>query len=138
MRAPGRRSSAFSWPCSPRDAEARPVQRLCVFCGSSTGNDLRYREAAQHLGRLLASRHMGLVFGGGSIGLMGVVADATLAAGGEVIGVIPHALAARELAHREVADMRIVPSMHARKALVEALLRHRPPEGPEWITPDEA
>jgi len=160
---------------------------------------------------------MGVVFGGGSIGLMGVVADAALAAGGEVIGVIPHALAARELAHREVADMRVVPDMHARKALMaelsdgfialpgglgtfeelfeiatwsqlgihrkplgvlnvagyydplvalldhavregfvsignrdlvavaetpepllEKLLRHRPPEGPEWVTPEPA
>jgi len=64
---------------------------------------------------------MGVVFGGGSIGLMGVVADAALAAGGEVVGVIPHALAARELAHRGVADMRVVPDMHARKALMAEL-----------------
>ena len=97
------------------------MQRLCVFCGSSAGTDLRYREAAESLGRLLVARHVGLVFGGGSIGLMGIVADAVLADGGEVVGVIPHALAARELAHRGVADMRVVPSMHARKALMAEL-----------------
>jgi len=192
------------------------VRRVCVFCGSSTGSDPRHGDAATELGRLLVSRGIGVVFGGGSIGLMGVVADAALAAGGDVVGVIPHALAARELAHRKVADMRVVPSMHARKALMadlsdgfialpgglgtfeelfeiatwsqlgihrkpvgvlnvagyydalialldravqagfvsaenrqlisfaedpEALLEklraHRPPEGPEWITPDE-
>jgi len=97
------------------------VRRVCVFCGSSTGNDPRYRHAAEGVGRLLASRGLGLVFGGGSVGLMGVVADAALVAGGDVIGVIPHALDARELAHREVADMRVVPSMHARKALMAEL-----------------
>jgi uncharacterized protein (TIGR00730 family) len=97
------------------------VRRLCVFCGSSCGLDPRYRDAASGLGRLLADRGIGLVFGGGSIGLMGVVADAALATGGDVVGVIPHALAARELAHRGVADMRVVPSMHARKALMAEL-----------------
>jgi uncharacterized protein (TIGR00730 family) len=97
------------------------VRRLCVFCGSSTGDDARYRLAADAVGRLLAVRGLGLVFGGGSVGLMGVVADAALAAGGDVIGVIPHALDARELAHRGVADMRVVPSMHARKALMADL-----------------
>jgi len=97
------------------------VRRICVFCGSSTGSDPRYRHAAAELGHRLASDEIGLVFGGGSIGLMGVLADAALAAGGEVVGVIPHALAARELAHRAVPDMRIVSSMHARKALMAEL-----------------
>jgi uncharacterized protein (TIGR00730 family) len=97
------------------------VRRICVFCGSSLGSDPRYREAAAELGRRLADDGVGVVFGGGSIGLMGVVADAALAAGGEVVGVIPHALAARELAHRGVPDMRVVPSMHARKALMAEL-----------------
>ena len=97
------------------------MRRLCVFCGSTTGTDPRYRHAAAELGRLLASRGLGLVFGGGSVGLMGVVADAALAEGGDVVGVIPHALAARELAHRDVGDMRVVPSMHARKALMAEL-----------------
>jgi uncharacterized protein (TIGR00730 family) len=97
------------------------VRRICVFCGSSSGSDPRYREAAADLGRLLASEGIGLVFGGGSIGLMGVLAGAALAAEGDVVGVIPHALAARELAHKQVADMRVVPSMHARKALMAEL-----------------
>jgi uncharacterized protein (TIGR00730 family) len=97
------------------------VQRLCVFCGSSAGSDSRYGQGAAELGRLLVSRGLGLVFGGGSIGLMGVVADTVLASGGDVVGVIPHALAQRELAHRQVADMRVVPSMHARKALMAEL-----------------
>jgi uncharacterized protein (TIGR00730 family) len=85
------------------------------------GSAPRYSEAAAGLGRLLAAREIGLVFGGGSVGLMGVVADAALAAGGDVVGVIPHGLAARELAHRRVGDMRVVPSMHARKALMAEL-----------------
>jgi hypothetical protein len=85
------------------------------------GSDPRYRDAAAEVGRRLASEGLAVVFGGGSIGLMGVLADATLAAGGEVVGVIPHALAARELAHRGVPDMRVVPSMHARKALMAEL-----------------
>jgi uncharacterized protein (TIGR00730 family) len=73
------------------------------------------------LGRLLVSRGLGLVYGGGSIGLMGVLADTVLAAGGDVVGVLPRALAARELAHRKVDDIRVVPSMHARKALMAEL-----------------
>ncbi|MGD8896820.1 MAG: TIGR00730 family Rossman fold protein, partial [Acidobacteriota bacterium] len=97
------------------------MRRICVFCGSSVGSDPRYRDAAAEVGRRLASEGLAVVFGGGSIGLMGVLADATLAAGGEVVGVIPHALAARELAHRGVPDMRVVPSMHARKALMAEL-----------------
>jgi uncharacterized protein (TIGR00730 family) len=97
------------------------VRRLCVFCGSSAGSDPRYAQGAAELGRLLVARGLGLVFGGGSIGLMGIVAEAVLASRGEVVGVIPHALAARELAHRGVADMRVVPSMHARKALMAEL-----------------
>jgi uncharacterized protein (TIGR00730 family) len=97
------------------------VRRVCVFCGSSTGNDARHAGAAAALGRLLAARGLGLVFGGGSVGLMGVLADHVLAEGGSVTGVIPHGLAARELAHRGVADMRVVPTMHARKALMAGL-----------------
>ena len=97
------------------------MRRLCVFCGSSHGSNPLYRDAALELGRHLASERIGLVFGGGSVGLMGVVADAVLAAGGDVIGVIPHALAERELAHGGVSDMRVVPDMHARKALMAQL-----------------
>jgi hypothetical protein len=97
------------------------LRRVCVFCGSSHGRDPRHAEAAARLGRLLAARGLGVVFGGGSVGLMGVLADHALAAGGSVIGVIPHGLAARELAHRGVSDMRVVPTMHARKAAMASL-----------------
>jgi uncharacterized protein (TIGR00730 family) len=97
------------------------VERLCVFCGSSRGRDPRHAAAAAALGGRLAARGIGLVFGGGSVGLMGVVADAVLAHGGTVTGVIPRGLAARELAHGGVADMRVVPTMHARKALMAEL-----------------
>jgi uncharacterized protein (TIGR00730 family) len=97
------------------------VRRVCVFCGSSLGCDPCYAEQAASLARELVRRGMGVVFGGGSVGLMGVLADEVLAGGGAVTGVIPHALAARELAHRGVADMRVVPTMHARKALMAEL-----------------
>jgi hypothetical protein len=97
------------------------VRRVCVFCGSSLGRDPRYAEQARALAREVVSRGMGVVFGGGSVGLMGVLADETLAGGGALTGVIPHGLAARELAHRGVADMRVVPTMHARKALMAEL-----------------
>ncbi len=97
------------------------MRRVCVFCGSSPGRDPRHGQAAAALARALAARGLALVYGGGSVGLMGVLADHALAAGATVIGVIPHALAARELAHRGVPDMRVVPTMHARKALMAEL-----------------
>ncbi len=97
------------------------MKRVCVFCGSSPGRDPRYRDAASRLARTLVARRLGLVFGGGSVGLMGVLADAVLGAGGEAIGVIPHGLAAREVAHRGLRDLRVVPSMHARKSLMAEL-----------------
>jgi hypothetical protein len=97
------------------------VKRVCVFCGSSEGRDPRYREAARSVGHALARRGLGLVYGGGGIGLMRVVADAVMDHGGSVIGVIPQGLAAREVAHRGVTEMRVVPSMHARKALMAEL-----------------
>ena len=97
------------------------MQRICVFCGSKTGDDPRYVELAAELGRLMTKRGIGLVFGGGSVGLMGVVADAVLDAGGEVIGVIPERLATIELLHSRVSDMRVVDGMHARKALMAEL-----------------
>lgn len=97
------------------------MKRVCVFCGSSRGARSVYEEAAQQLGQALAKRGVGLVYGGGHLGLMGALADATMAAGGEVIGVIPQALVAKELAHAGVADMRIVGSMHERKALMADL-----------------
>ena len=97
------------------------MTRVCVFCGSSTGNRPEYRAAAEQLARELTRRHIGLVFGGGGIGLMGIVADAVLAAGGHVIGVIPHALVAREVGHKVLPDLRIVNSMHERKAMMAEL-----------------
>ena len=97
------------------------MNSLCVFCGSNSGASPAYAEAAAGLGRLLARRGLTLVYGGGRVGLMGVVADAALAAGGRVIGVIPEALATRELAHSGVTEMRVVGSMHERKALMSEL-----------------
>jgi uncharacterized protein (TIGR00730 family) len=97
------------------------VKRLCVFCGSSTGVDPVHADAARALAIELVSRGIGVVYGGGAIGLMGVVADAALAAGGEVIGVIPRPLASRELAHTGLTEMRFVRSMHERKATMSAL-----------------
>ena len=95
--------------------------RLCVFCGSNPGRDPRYLAAARDLGATLAREGIGLVYGGAAKGLMGAVADAALAAGGEVVGVIPEALVAKEVAHRGLSDLRVVPSMHARKALMADL-----------------
>lgn len=97
------------------------MRRVCVFCGSRVGADERYRTAAVELGQLLVRSNLGLVYGGGSVGLMGVIADAVLDAGGEVIGVIPEALATKELLHPRVPDMRVVPTMHARKGLMAEL-----------------
>jgi uncharacterized protein (TIGR00730 family) len=100
---------------------ALELRRVCVFCGSSTGQRTVYADAARQLAREMVRRGVGLVFGGGAVGLMGVIADAVLAAGGHAIGVIPHALVARELAHRALPDLRVVNSMHERKATMAAL-----------------
>ena len=97
------------------------LRRICVFCGSSTGDNPEYTQAAVQLGREMVQRGIGLVFGGGGVGLMGVIADAVLDAGGHAIGVIPHALVARELAHGALPDLRVVNSMHDRKATMAAL-----------------
>ena len=98
-----------------------PLRRVCVFCGSSVGRRPEYRESAEALGHALAARGIELVFGGGRVGLMGVVADAVLARGGHAIGVIPEALVAREIAHQHLPDLRIVGSMHERKATMANL-----------------
>jgi uncharacterized protein (TIGR00730 family) len=95
--------------------------RVCVFCGSSPGARPAYAEAAAEMGRLLADEGVGAVYGGGQVGLMGVLADAVLEAGGEIVGVIPQALVDREIGHPGVADMRVVGSMHERKALMADL-----------------
>jgi hypothetical protein len=97
------------------------LRRVCVFCGSNTGSNPAYRRVADQLGRALATRGLGLVFGGGRVGLMGAVADGALAAGGEVIGVMPQALIDREIGHRGLTELRIVGSMHERKALMAEL-----------------
>jgi uncharacterized protein (TIGR00730 family) len=94
--------------------------RICVFCGSSDGDRPSYRAAARATGKTLARRGVGIVYGGGRVGLMGAVADAALEAGGEVIGVIPEMLAAREVAHRTLTELHVVGSMHERKALMAA------------------
>ncbi len=99
----------------PAAAEASLPGSVCVYCGSSTGDDAQYAEAARALGALLARRRIRLVFGGGSVGLMGVLADAVLDAGGQVTGVIPHGLRTAELAHEGLTEMIVVDSMHARK-----------------------
>jgi uncharacterized protein (TIGR00730 family) len=97
------------------------VRRVCVFCGSSTGNRPSYTAAAAALGQELVRRGIGLVYGGGNIGLMGVVADTVLADGGEVHGVIPDALMAKELGHGDVTELYVVDTMHERKALMAEL-----------------
>jgi len=97
------------------------VRRLCVFSGSSPGAHPDYLQAATELGRALAGHGIGLIYGGASVGLMGAVADAMLEAGGDAIGVIPQALVEREIAHPGLADLRVVGSMHERKALMAEL-----------------
>jgi hypothetical protein len=99
----------------------RSFKRLCVFCGSSHGSNPVYAEAARNAGHELARRGIALVYGGGNVGLMGVIADAVLAAGGHVTGVIPEALMAGEVGHRGLPDLRIVKTMHERKALMAEL-----------------
>jgi uncharacterized protein (TIGR00730 family) len=91
---------------------------LCVFCGSRPGTNPAYADAAASVGKALVSHGLGLVYGGGRVGLMGVAADSVLEAGGHVLGVIPEALSAREIAHHQVSELLVVPSMHARKALM--------------------
>ena len=95
--------------------------RICVFCGSNPGRSPLYADAARVLGRLLAAEQIGLVYGGANRGLMGILADAILAAGGEVIGVIPEPVMALEVAHGGLTDLRVVGSMHERKALMAEL-----------------
>jgi hypothetical protein len=97
------------------------LQRICVFAGSNTGTRPAYSQAARELGKELAARKLGLVYGGGSVGLMGILADAALATGGEVIGVIPQGLFRREIAHKNLTQLHEVKSMHERKALMANL-----------------
>jgi uncharacterized protein (TIGR00730 family) len=97
------------------------MKRICVFAGSSRGAREEYAQAAEQLARELVKRGYGVVYGGGNVGLMGALADATLAAGGEVIGVIPRALLEKEIAHGGLTELRVVASMHERKAMMAEL-----------------
>jgi uncharacterized protein (TIGR00730 family) len=94
---------------------------LCIFCGSAVGARASYTEAAQRLGTLMARRGIGLVYGGGNVGLMGVIADAVMSAGGSAIGVMPRNLIAREIGHAGITELRVVDTMHQRKALMADL-----------------
>jgi len=97
------------------------IANICVFCGSSAGEDTIYAQAARGLGELMAVRGLNLVYGAGNIGLMGVLADAVLGAGGEAIGVIPEKLVGRELAHQGLTELHVVETMHDRKAKMHDL-----------------
>jgi uncharacterized protein (TIGR00730 family) len=98
-----------------------PIRRICVFTGSRGGSDPGYAEAARQLGRELVERNYGLVYGGGNVGLMKIIADTVLDLAGHVTGVIPDSLVSKEVAHRGLSDLRIVQSMHERKAMMAAL-----------------
>ena len=95
--------------------------KICVFCGSNSGIDPEYKNAAERMGQLLASSGIELVYGAGNVGLMGVLADAVMSAGGHVTGIIPEALMAKEVGHTGISDLRVVKSMHERKALMSDL-----------------
>jgi uncharacterized protein (TIGR00730 family) len=95
------------------------MKSICVFCGAKFGNDPKYKIGAEEAGRAIAQAGLTLVYGGGRVGLMGAVADAALAAGGRVVGIIPEFLATKEIEHKSLTEVHIVPSMHARKTMME-------------------
>lgn len=97
------------------------MKRICVFCGSTFGAKEQYKKAAQELGQLMAKKNIGLVYGGGNVGLMGEIANAVIKANGEAIGVIPNFMVEKELAHRQLTELKVVNSMHERKALMAEL-----------------
>jgi uncharacterized protein (TIGR00730 family) len=97
------------------------MRRICVFCGSSEGSRPEYPAAAEEMGLELVRRNIGLVYGGGNVGLMGIIADAVVRAGGEAVGVIPENLMAREVGHKGLTKLHVVRSMHERKALMADL-----------------
>lgn len=102
-------------------AAPRPLTSLCVYCGSSVGLSPLYADAARAMAGAMVERGVRLVYGGGSVGIMGVVADEVLRLGGEAVGVIPQALMRKELAHAKLTEMHVTPSMHARKTLMAEL-----------------
>jgi len=110
-----------AWGAPGEPGPVPPLRRVCVFCGSHPGNRPSYVRGAVALGRALAARGIGLVYGGGSVGLMGAAADAALEGRVEVIGVIPRRLASKEIAHAGLTELRVVKTMHERKATMEAL-----------------
>jgi len=97
------------------------IKRICVFCGSSPGSQPEYLQAAQNLGEALVERGIGLVYGGANVGTMGKIASTVLSMGGEVIGVIPEELVKKEVAYKELRDLRVVQTMHERKSLMNDL-----------------
>lgn len=97
------------------------IKRLCVYCGSSSGKKSEYGAAARQLGSIMVSKNIDLVYGGASVGVMGEIADSVIKGGGEVIGVIPQTLLEKEVAHTGISDLRVVDSMHERKALMAEL-----------------
>ena len=113
-----RKLTAISCGICPVQQPTRQIGRLCVYCGSSEGTDPRYREAARELGAGLAARGMELIYGGGRNGLMGAAADAALAGGGRVTGIIPVHLEHREVAHRGLGELVVVADMHQRKRVM--------------------
>jgi uncharacterized protein (TIGR00730 family) len=119
-KEPSKPRSRLLLPEQMRD-NARSMTRTCVFCGSHDGTPSTYFAAAEALGRALAASGSGLVYGGSHTGLMGALADAVLAGGAEVIGVIPEHLVAREVAHRGLTELRVVRTMHERKAVMSEL-----------------
>jgi uncharacterized protein (TIGR00730 family) len=119
-RRAGRKPDRKAWK-RPDKHVARALRSLCVFCGSNAGTRPAYAAAARLTGEQLAASGIRVIYGGGSVGLMGILADSALAAGGEVIGIIPAALDRREIAHRDVSELRVVASMHERKALMNEL-----------------
>lgn len=108
-------------PTPSRTPANHRIERLCVFCGSSSGNNPVFTSAAEHLGRELSAAGIGLVFGGGRVGLMGLLANAVLATGGRAIGIMPKSLVEKEIAHTALTELRVVSSMHERKALMSDL-----------------
>src|SRR5512145_1278478 len=106
-----RRGRAGAPADAPTRAEVRTVKRICVFCGSSAGEDARYLDGADRFGQILAREGIELVYGGSRVGMMGRLAAATLQAGGRVVGIIPGAVMNRELAHQELTELRVVKSL---------------------------